>query len=115
MLTYGMIADRLSDLVAELEELNSPESGDKARRDGIYAAIHQIDQLRRQYDRLSLGIDAELSPGDLFYCGLCDLVYQAKDIETDGSSAAWCPVDGSDCVTVRPDFADDLEVVDYLA
>jgi len=49
-----MIADRLSNLVAELEEFNPSESGDKARRDGIYAAIRQIDQLRRQNDRLSL-------------------------------------------------------------
>lgn len=56
MLTYGMIADRLSDLVSEITEYNEEEGPATLReRNNLSHVIDQIDQIREECDRISMG------------------------------------------------------------
>jgi hypothetical protein len=56
MLTYGMIADRLSDLVAELEEYNNEKGPATLReRSNLSHVIDQIAVIRQECDRISVG------------------------------------------------------------
>ncbi len=58
-LTYGMIADRLSDLVAELTEYNS-EMTDFHKASELARVIGELDNVRERCDRISINYLAAL-------------------------------------------------------